>query len=484
VTERVTSGAPSLDAVLYGGFPAAGISLILGAPGSGKTLLAEQCVFANASPQRPALYLSTVSEPLEKILRYGQRLSFFDVALLGEAVFYDDLGAPLHSGGLSGVFEHLRRMVRERSPGILVIDSMRALQTYAEGPRAFRRFLHDLAGLLSAYPVTTLWVGEYAEQDVFDAPEFAVADAIIALGTERAAERSNRALEVLKLRGGDFASGRHAYRLSSDGITVFPRLADPSDLSDYDLSEVRVSTGVRALDDMFHGGYRQGASTFLAGPTGVGKTTMGLHFAFEAARGGETAVLATFQEDLAELGRIARQFGWSLPDDRVALMYRSPVDLYVDQWVHELLAVISATGATRVLIDSIATLRSASPDRTRFREYLYSLLRRCARQGVSLMMTYEVSELSGLTRLDEDGLAHLVDNVVILQYQGLHAEPGQGPADDGSPSTVSRTLAVLKTRAASHDSQVRRFRITPAGITLVEQDAPALAANLKPGLAP
>lgn len=473
----MTSGASSLDAVLYGGFPAEGISLILGAPGSGKTLLAEQCVFANASPQRPALYLSTVSEPLEKILRYGQRLSFFDVALLGEAVFYEDLGALLHSGGLSGVFEHVRRMVRERSPGLLVVDSMRALQTYTEGPRAFRRFLHDLAGLLSAYPVTTLWVGEYAEQDTFDAPEFAIADAIIALGTERAAERSFRALEVLKLRGGDFASGRHAYRLSGDGITVFPRFADPSDLSDYDLSEVGVPTGVRALDDMLHDGYRQGASTFLAGPTGIGKTTMGLHFAFEAARRGETAVLATFQEDLAELGRIARQFGWTLPDDRVALMYRSPVDLYVDQWVHELLAIISATGATRVLIDSIAALRSASPDRTRFMEYLYSLLRRCARQGVSLMMTYEVSELSGLTRLDEDGLSHLVDNVVLLQYQGLHAGPGPGPADDGSPHTVFRTLAVLKTRAASHDNRVRRFRITPAGITLDEPAGHALGTG-------
>jgi circadian clock protein KaiC len=71
MTERISSGSDRLDAVLGGGLPRNDIVLIGGHPGSGKTILAEQYVFRNASTERPAIYLTTVSEPLEKVLRYG-----------------------------------------------------------------------------------------------------------------------------------------------------------------------------------------------------------------------------------------------------------------------------------------------------------------------------------------------------------------------------------------------------------------------------
>ncbi|MCU1660665.1 MAG: hypothetical protein JWR58_730 [Pseudonocardia sp.] len=442
-----------MDAVLGGGLPRDGIILVIGLPGAGKTIMAQQCVFANASPERPALYLSTVSEPLEKILRYGQTLSFFDPTAVGRSVHYEDLGSVLHEHGLAGVLDRIRSLIRERRPGLIVIDSFKALHPYAESSSDFRRVLHHLAGMLSAYPVTSLWVGEYGLDEIAVAPEFAVADAIIALGSLRAGERTSRGLQVLKLRGGEFLAGTHGYRLSSDGLNVFPRLADPPDATDYDLGTTRVRSGVQALDDMLDHGYWPGASTLLAGPTGVGKTVIGLHFVFYGARHGEPGLIATMQEDPAQLERIVQQFGWSLADDRVTLMYRSPIDLYLDQWVHELLHAIETTGATRVLIDSFGDLRAASIDPTRFREYVYSLVHRCSRRGVSLMMTYEIPELFGLTRLTEHSLSQLADNVVLLQYRGLD-------------QVISRSLTVLKTRASHHDAQAREFDITTDGITI------------------
>jgi circadian clock protein KaiC len=442
-----------MDAVLGGGLPRDGIILVIGLPGAGKTIMAQQCVFANASPERPALYLSTVSEPLEKILRYGQTLSFFDPTAVGRSVHYEDLGSVLHEHGLAGVLDRIRSLIRERRPGLIVIDSFKALHPYAESSSDFRRVLHHLAGMLSAYPVTSLWVGEYGLDEVAVAPEFAVADAIIALGSLRAGERTSRGLQVVKLRGGEFLAGTHGYRLSSDGLDVFPRLADPPDATDYDLGTTRVRSGVQALDDMLDHGYWPGASTLLAGPTGVGKTVIGLHFVFYGARHGEPGLIATMQEDPAQLERIVQQFGWSLADDRVTLMYRSPIDLYLDQWVHELLHAIETTGATRVLIDSFGDLRAASIDPTRFREYVYSLVHRCSRRGVSLMMTYEIPELFGLTRLTENSLSQLADNVVLLQYRGLD-------------QVISRSLTVLKTRASHHDAQAREFDITTDGITI------------------
>src|SRR5439155_13663972 len=100
MSERLSSGDPRLDAVLGGGLPANAINMVIGLPGTGKTILAQQYVFANATAERPALYLATVSEPFDKILRYGQTLGFFDQGAVGRSVFYEDLGTILNERGL------------------------------------------------------------------------------------------------------------------------------------------------------------------------------------------------------------------------------------------------------------------------------------------------------------------------------------------------------------------------------------------------
>ena len=78
MSDRILGGEPRLDEILGGGLLPNAINLIMGLPGSGKTILAQQYLFANATPTAPGLYLTTVSEPLEKVLRYGETLEFFD----------------------------------------------------------------------------------------------------------------------------------------------------------------------------------------------------------------------------------------------------------------------------------------------------------------------------------------------------------------------------------------------------------------------
>jgi circadian clock protein KaiC len=453
---RLTSGNEHLDGILGGGFPAYAINLVAGPPGGGKTILAQQYVFHNATAERPAVYLTTVSEPLEKILRYGQTMTFFDTSAIGRAVFYEDLGETLSTEGLGGVLERIDQLVKEYRPAIMVIDSFKALHPYAEDQGEFRRFLHRLAGKLSAFPVTSLWIGEYDTAELSTAPEFAVADAIVRLSSDRIGHRELRQLQVIKLRGSGFQSGGHAYRLSDTGIEVFPRLADPLDSSVYATPAQRTSSGIAALDTMLADGYWPGAATLVAGPSGSGKTLIGLHFVVSGARRGEPGIIATFQENPTQLERVAQGFGWSLAEDGIELLYRSPVNLLVDEWVYELIGTIERTGARRVLIDSLGDLAFAAGDEARYREYLYSLVQRCARQGVSLLMSFELPDLFEVTRLSEIGISHLSDNVLLLQY--LRQRGG-----------VKRTLTVLKTRASLHEPQIKEFTITSAGITLGEE---------------
>ena len=460
MTERLSSGQPRLDAILQGGLPANGINMVIGLPGSGKTILTEQYIFRNATVERPALYLATVSEPFDKIIRYAQSLEFFDASAIGTRVIYHDLGQALQDQGLSGVLSRVDQLIKEHHPGLVVIDSFRALHAFAPDQAEFRRFLHDLAGRLTALAASSFWVGEYGAADSSDAPEFAVADAIIALGTTRIAERETRILQIRKLRGSGFAAGEHAYRITAAGLDVFPRLADELESSDYAQSTKRQSTGVDALDALLADGYWPGSTTLVCGPSGVGKTLIGLHFIFQGAKAGQPGVIATLQENRTQLARIVEGFGWSLDQHDVHLMARSPVDVYIDEWVYELLDLIEKTSAKRVLIDSLADLYFTVGDPVRFREWMYSLTQRLARLGVSLFTTLEVPELFEVIRVSERGMSHLSDNVLLLQY--IRRD-----------SRIERALTVLKTRASRHDPEVRSYEISREGIVL----GPALAGT-------
>jgi len=456
VTDRISSGHARLDHILSGGLPKNAITLLIGIPGTGKTILAQQFAFHNATHDGPALYLSTVTEPFDKIVRYGQSLEFFDVEAVRKGkVIYEDLGRALTTGGLDGVLAALGEHLKETRPSLVVIDSFRALHAFAKDDASYRLFLDALTRQLTAAATTSVWIDEYGRSNAVDAPEFAVADAIIALDIKQLNEREHRTLQVLKLRGSGFQSGQHAYRLSSKGVDVFPRLADAQDSTTYELSEKRLKTGIPALDQMLGDGLWPGASTLVVGPTGVGKTLVGLHFLFEGARSGQPGILATFQENRTQLGRIVAGFGWSLESKGLHILSRGLVDVYIDEWVYELLDLMESTKAKRVVIDSLPDVMTAAADATRFREWMFSLVQRCTRKGICLLMTMEVAELYNIRYVSEQGLSHLADNVILLQYAKDTAH-------------VTRTLTVLKTRATQHDHAVRTYEITPEGLTLAD----------------
>jgi circadian clock protein KaiC len=180
---------------------------------------------------------------------------------------------------------------------------------------------------------------------------------------------------------------------------------------------------------------------------------MGMHFIYGGARRGERGVIATLQENPTQLSRMLGGLGWPLTDPAVEVMYRSPVDIHIDEWVHDLLHVVERAQGRRVVIDSLMDLQMAAVDDTRFREFMYSLAQRFSRQGISLLITYETPDLYSSSRLSEFAVSHLADNAIALTY---HREHG----------AMIRSLAIVKTRASSHDPAMRHFSIGPDGIAL------------------
>jgi circadian clock protein KaiC len=205
-------------------------------------------------------------------------------------------------------------------------------------------------------------------------------------------------------------------------------------------------------------GYQTGSATLVAGPSGAGKTVLGLHFVFEGVRRGESTVLATLEENPSQLARAASGFGWSLQEPEVHLMYRSAVDLYLDEWVYDLLDVIDSQQARRVFIDGLGNLRAAA-EAARFREYLYSLVQRCSRQGVNLMMSIETAELFGASRLAGGALSQMADNVVLLQFLRRDAD-------------YRRAMTILKSRAGRMEPRLHAYTIGPTGIELTGRGGP------------
>ncbi len=333
MTDKIKTGCAGLDEVLYGGIPTNTISVIMGAPGTGKTILAEQIAFHNATVDAPALYLTTMSEPLEKFIVHGQRYNFFDQEKVGTSVFYEDLGLMLREQGIEKLPEIVADMLAARRARFVFIDSFKALNELVEQPQR-RNLIFDLATVLSTYDCTSFLIGEYSEAMMTELPEFAIADVVIQMLKLATNVREERFLRVEKLRASKSTPGLHAFSITSDGLEVFPRLLTPPVAPNYTARPERVNTGIQGLDEMIAEGFWRGTTTLVAGPPGSGKTIMALEFLRAGVSKGEPGIYLGFQENPTQLTRVMRNMQMpveKLINDGFEIMYQSPVEMQLDR---------------------------------------------------------------------------------------------------------------------------------------------------------
>lgn len=452
--ERIPTFVPNLDEIIGGGLPAHSIVLISGVPGSGKTVLANQIIYGNATSERKGLVVSTVSEPLVRILRYTQEFTFFDPRKMNSAVFYEDLGPLLLEGCGEKALQHIEEMALKMQPAFLVVDSIRAIHDLSSSPAATRRSFFRLAATLSTLPCTAFLVGEYHPEDVPHTVEASIADVLLYLDNRSTGPYDRRILKVRKMRGSAYIPGEHTFRISSDGLTVFPRLVTPAQPLKYTPGRERVPTGIPGYDDkLFPGGLLRGTTTLLAGDPGVGKTVTALHFLLNGARQGEAGAYISFQEDPSQLVGIARNFGFNVEElsaeRNLAMLYTSPVELNIDEHALKITALVQEIKARRVAIDSISALEmGAGGDRERFFSFMYSLVQWFKDHGITAFLTAEMGKVfASEFALTGRGVSHIADNIVLMRYTEISGE-------------IRRAVTVLAARGSDHGKGVYEYLIS------------------------
>jgi circadian clock protein KaiC len=459
------TGVPGLDTLLGGGLPEFSFNLVAGPPGSGKTTMAHQIMFALATPERRALFFTVLGEPPLKMLRYQQQFSFFDVKKVGPAIRYVNLGETLRTGDFSGVLERIMAEVQDFSPSLVFVDSFRSVVQTAkagnEGLADLQYLIQELGTRMTSWQATTFLIGEYDHGDPEANPIMTVADGMLLLSPLQERSTVVRKMRVVKMRGRAHLAGSHNFRITDDGLRVYPRILPP--LADdrqpggaIDRKPDRIPTGTPGLDLLLHGGLPQGHTMLVSGSTGSGKTIIATHFLREGVRQGEKGVAVYFEKGTPRLRNA--ELADMVQSGQVAIVESRLLDLTVDELIDELEATLRRTGAKRLVIDSLSEfgLYMAPEYQADLRQAVFRLLSVVAKHGVSALVTIGMDDdFTGL-RFGQAHISYLTDAVVALRYAEV----------DGR---LQKFMTVVKVRGSDHSTDFRGYRITADGLEFDEQ---------------
>jgi len=463
IIRKMPTGVRGLDEILGGGIPEFSFNIIAGTPGCGKTTLAHQILFANATVKKPALYFTVLGEPAMKMLRYQQQYSFFDESKLNSAIRFVNLADVVMEKDLDAVYEEIARQVAALGPSFVVVDSFRtvvrkAMTTGSE--LAMQTFVQRLAQFLTSWEATTFLVGEYVVEEVRDNPVFTVADGLIWLS--QVAERNSvvRKLQIMKLRGQASVPGLHTIRIGEHGLQAFSRTLGLGGKKALPARRRRLSMGIPELDKMLGGGVLEGDSLLIAGPSGTGKSALATQFIAEGLRVGEPGIIAVFEERPNGYTERAAGFGLNLktPQEqgKLEILYLRPLDLSVDETMQELLEAIARVGAKRLAIDSLVGFEMAlAPDfRADFRESLYRMIGALTGAGITILSTVEVEDTFSAMPFSHYAISFLTDDIIRLRYVEI----------DGQ---LRKVLVVVKMRGGNHSKDIREYVITDKGVVVI-----------------
>lgn len=454
---QIASGIPGIDKVLGGGLLRARTYLIRGGPGSGKTTLGLHFLAAGAEP---ALFVS-MGERGSQLLQDAEQRDFNTehLTLLDLSPTGDDLdnAEPYDLFTAAEVeqqpmIDRIVNAVDELQPTRVFIDSLTQLRYLANSAFQFRKQVLALLRHLTDRGITVLFSAEHGAEAPDDDLRF-LSDGILQLEADAAGRR----FRVTKFRGNQFQEGAHELRLAPEGVIVYPRLMPEARQRDF--AEETIACGIDRLDMLLNGGLERGTVSIVSGPTGVGKTTLGLQFMHNAAERGERSVVYSFEEKLRTLRTRCEGIGVPLQrmidDGNLAVHEIEALRYGPDEFAEHVRREVEENGSSIVMIDSMAGYRlSVGGDDMVNR--LHALCRYLIGRGVTVLVMNELQTIAGgELRATEQGFSYLADAVLLMRYFELAGE-------------LRKCIGVLKKRTSDFEKTLREFEITADGLRVGE----------------
>lgn len=454
---RLTTGILGLDIVLRGGFVQNNIHLLSGSPGAGKTVIANQISFHHVATGGRVVYVTLMSETHAHMFNNLQTLNFFNRVPINETIHYFSGAQVLEDEGLPGLLKFLYGVVREQKATLLIIDTLVTAEMMNDSDFAFRSFINQLATFLESANCTAIILTSY-RQDSRTYPKNTMVDSLINLTTQQTGLTTLRRLEVQKARGSGFLDGQHFFKITENGVVVYPRLeAIVASISHEEHDEVsHLQFEITQLDKMLHGGLLSGSTTMLLGVPGSGKTSLGLHFLSAGARRDEPGLYFGFYETPKRLIRKANSIGLDfsahIDHNIIEVIHHQPFEVLLDALADELLSAVARRSVRRLFIDSFTVFGQAPDFSERLATFFRALTDELRAANVTTLFSVEMATLvSPTVEIPLVGTSAIADNILLTRYVELHSQ-------------LYRLISIIKMRESDYEGAIREFKITPDGI--------------------
>jgi circadian clock protein KaiC len=469
---NVETGVPGLDEILGGGLVRGGVYLLEGMAGAGKTILSSQIGFHRVSQGEKVLYMTLIAESHDKLLGHLRGLSFFDETAVAQQMLFVSGYHELMQDGLDGFLKLIASSIYDYRPSLMIIDGFRSAREFSETELSLSKFIHELNALVAAMDCTTLLLAPLSGNEPH--PEHTLVDGLIELNRYNDGMRRAREIEVHKMRARNHLMGKHFFRIAESGLLMFPRLEaqcavppGPVDL------KARLGFGLPHLDNLLGGGFAQGSTTTLIGPSGVGKTMLCLQFLAAGVARGERCVYLGFYEGPQRLIGKAEAVSIALTeayeDGRLLIQWQPAIELAVDELAANALATVKKIGASRIVIDGVEGFRDSALRTERFGLFLNAMLHQLRESAVTTLLTEELPLYADAGYAKSVRVSALTENLVLLRY----AETESG---------LRRMISVVKQRESAHDTSLRELVISSEGLDVSDGPPNAGGASAAPGL--
>lgn len=429
--------------------------MVMGAPGTGKTVLGNQLCFTTARRQGAAIYVTLLAESHDRLLANLHSLAFFDESLVSTRIHYLSGYGILEQTGIAGLLVSLQRLVTERQATMLVLDGFGALMDFVETEIEIKKFLQDFQYFASLTGCTTLILS--GRKRAVDESVLSLADGVIELSHSLGSYRGGRELQITKSSGSKVLEGRHTYVISGEGFIAFPRreaLAPAAADLPVHGNDDRIAFGIPMLDAMLDGGVVRGSSTLLQGPSGTGKTVFGLHFLGAAHNG--PGVYFGYGTNAGDCLAMADGLGLDLrrryEAGRLRVVVERNPETPVDVVATHILDCVTACGAARVFIDDLEHFEAPVAERGRIRPFLSSFTDALRSAGATTAMAIESTSRDKVNFESSIEIpSGFADNLICLRFRTLDDE-------------LQKTCSIVKMQRSGFDNHIRPFRITANGV--------------------